>query len=123
VIFDLEALFIVAWAVAFRKVGRGGYGEIVVFIGVLLAALVSRWQQGALDWGAAGRTMLPRRDIRCWIILSDAPSRDDMHWRSAAGHVPTRADRSPAEIPSCSPRRSPLRWAPAKSASSSTAVG
>ena len=62
VIFDLEAVFIVAWAVAFREVGWGGYIEVVVFIGVLLAALVYLWRQGALDWGAAGRTMPPRRD-------------------------------------------------------------
>jgi NADH-quinone oxidoreductase subunit A len=63
VIFDLEAVFIVAWAVAFREVGWGGYVEVVVFIGVLLAALVYLWRQGALDWGAAGRAMARRRDI------------------------------------------------------------
>jgi NADH-quinone oxidoreductase subunit A len=63
VIFDLEAAFIVAWAVAFREVGWGGYVEVVVFIGVLLAALVYLWRQGALDWGAAGRAMARRRDI------------------------------------------------------------
>jgi NADH-quinone oxidoreductase subunit A len=62
VIFDLEAVFIVAWAVAFREVGWGGYSEVVVFIGIVLAALVYLWQQGALDWGAVGRTMPPRRD-------------------------------------------------------------
>jgi NADH-quinone oxidoreductase subunit A len=62
VIFDLEAVFIVAWAVAFREVGWHGYGEIVVFIGVLLAALVYLWRRGALDWGAVGRTMPSRRD-------------------------------------------------------------
>jgi NADH-quinone oxidoreductase subunit A len=62
VIFDLEAVFIVAWAVAFREVGWGGYVEVVVFIGVLLAALVYLWRQGALDWGAVGRTMPSRRD-------------------------------------------------------------
>jgi NADH-quinone oxidoreductase subunit A len=61
VIFDLEAVFIVAWAVAFREVGWGGYVEVVVFIGVLLAALAYLWRQGALDWGAVGRTMPPRR--------------------------------------------------------------
>ena len=62
VIFDLEAVFIVAWAVAFREVGWRGYIEIVVFVGVLLPALVYLWRQGALDWGAAGRTMPRRRD-------------------------------------------------------------
>ncbi|MCB9419898.1 MAG: NADH-quinone oxidoreductase subunit A [Ardenticatenaceae bacterium] len=50
VIFDLEAAFIFAWAVAFRQLGWAGYLEIVVFIGVLLAGLVYLWRSGALDW-------------------------------------------------------------------------
>jgi NADH-quinone oxidoreductase subunit A len=39
--------------------------EVVGFIGIVLAALVYLWRQGALDRGAAGRTMPPRRDIEC----------------------------------------------------------
>ena len=50
VIFDLEAIFIFAWAVAVREVGWAGYLEMVVFVGVLLAALVYLWKLGALDW-------------------------------------------------------------------------
>jgi NADH-quinone oxidoreductase subunit A len=51
VIFDVEALFIFAWAVSVREAGWPGYIEIVVFIGILLAALVYLWRLGALDWG------------------------------------------------------------------------
>jgi NADH-quinone oxidoreductase subunit A len=51
VIFDLEAVFLFAWAVAIRESGWAGYVEILVFIGILLAALVYLWRQGALDWG------------------------------------------------------------------------
>jgi len=61
VIFDLEALFLVAWAIAFRQLGWVGYIEMVVFIGILLAALVYLWRQGALDWGTVGRPMPTRR--------------------------------------------------------------
>jgi NADH-quinone oxidoreductase subunit A len=50
VIFDLEAVFIFAWAVAARELGWAGYIEVLVFIGVLVAALVYLWRQGALDW-------------------------------------------------------------------------
>ena len=50
VIFDLEAVFLFAWAVAARDVGWSGYGEAVIFIGVLLAALIYLWGIGALDW-------------------------------------------------------------------------
>ena len=49
VIFDLETIFIFAWAVALRELGWRGYLEIVIFIGVLLAALVYLWRIGALE--------------------------------------------------------------------------
>jgi NADH-quinone oxidoreductase subunit A len=51
VIFDLESVFIFAWAVSAREVGWTGYLEILVFIFILLAALVYLWRLGALDWG------------------------------------------------------------------------
>jgi NADH-quinone oxidoreductase subunit A len=50
VVFDLEAVFIFAWAVAAREVGWMGYCEILVFIGVLLGTLVYLWWVGALEW-------------------------------------------------------------------------
>ena len=50
VIFDLEAAFIYAYAVAFRELGWVGYGEILVFIGILAFALFYLWREGALDW-------------------------------------------------------------------------
>jgi NADH-quinone oxidoreductase subunit A len=55
VIFDLEAAFIFAWAIAFREVGWVGYVGVLVFIGVLVAALIYEWRTGALDWGSKGR--------------------------------------------------------------------
>ena len=53
VIFDLEAAFIFAWAVAFKELGWLGYGEIFIFVAILMAALVYLWRSGALDWGAS----------------------------------------------------------------------
>lgn len=50
VIFDLEAVFLFAWAIAFRESGWAGYIEILIFIGVLVAALIYLWRIGALDW-------------------------------------------------------------------------
>lgn len=51
VIFDLEVVFVLAWAVALRELGWAGYVEILIFVGVLFAALVYLWREGALDWG------------------------------------------------------------------------
>lgn len=51
VIFDLEAVFIFAWAIAFRESGWAGYVEVLIFIAILVAALAYLWRQGALEWG------------------------------------------------------------------------
>jgi NADH-quinone oxidoreductase subunit A len=50
VVFDLEAVFLFGWAVAAREVGWAGYWEVLIFIGVLMAALTYLWGVGALDW-------------------------------------------------------------------------
>jgi len=52
VIFDLESVFIFTWAVAGRALGWAGYWEILIFSGVLIAALIYLWRLGALDWGS-----------------------------------------------------------------------
>jgi NADH-quinone oxidoreductase subunit A len=61
VIFDVEALFLFAWSIAFREAGWTGYIEAVVFIAILFAALVYLWRLGALDWGDQGETPAQRR--------------------------------------------------------------
>jgi NADH-quinone oxidoreductase subunit A len=52
VIFDLEAVFLYAWAVAVPEIGWVGFIEASIFVGVLLAALAYLWGVGALDWSA-----------------------------------------------------------------------
>lgn len=59
VIFDLETIFIVAWAVAFNEVGWLGYIATAVFIFILLVALLYEWRTGALDWGVKSRHTVP----------------------------------------------------------------
>lgn len=51
VIFDIEAVFLFAWAVAYREVGWAGYLGALIFIAVLSIALLYEWRLGALDWG------------------------------------------------------------------------
>jgi NADH-quinone oxidoreductase subunit A len=50
VIFDLEAVFLYAWAVSVRQNGWTGFASAAVFILVLLAALLYVWRAGGLDW-------------------------------------------------------------------------
>ena len=55
VIFDLEAVFLFAWAVAARALGWPAFWETVIFVGILVAALVYLWRVGALDWSNIAR--------------------------------------------------------------------
>ena len=59
VIFDLETVLFVSWAIAMRQVGWSGYLEMVSVSGLLLVALVYLWRLGALDWGPSSRVARP----------------------------------------------------------------
>jgi NADH-quinone oxidoreductase subunit A len=50
VIFDMESVFLFAWAVALQESGWPGFIEALIFIGVLIVALIYLWLIGALDW-------------------------------------------------------------------------
>lgn len=50
VIFDVEILFTVPWALVFRQMGMGIYLEMVLFIVVLALGLVYAWKKGVLEW-------------------------------------------------------------------------
>ncbi len=61
VIFDLETLFIISWAIAVRELGWTGYIEVVIFIGILFVALIYLWGVGGLDLGAKNRHRVMNR--------------------------------------------------------------
>ena len=49
-IFDAEAAFVFAWAIAFRELGWTGWLQISFFIVILLLSLLYIWKKGGLDW-------------------------------------------------------------------------
>jgi NADH-quinone oxidoreductase subunit A len=51
VVFDIETVFVVAWAVAARHLGWTGYFEVLVFVVLLLAGLLYLWREGARGGG------------------------------------------------------------------------
>ncbi|MFZ3209688.1 MAG: NADH-quinone oxidoreductase subunit A [Geobacteraceae bacterium] len=51
IVFDVEAMFIFTWAVAWDLLGITGLVHITLFIGVLLTGLVWLWIKGGLEWG------------------------------------------------------------------------
>lgn len=60
IIFDLEVVFLITWALVVRDAGWAGFIEISVFIAILGVALLYLWRSGALDW----RTQTQRREVR-----------------------------------------------------------
>lgn len=55
VIFDIEALFLFAWAVTVRESGWAGFIGATIFVSILVAGLVYEASIGALDWSPSGR--------------------------------------------------------------------
>lgn len=64
VLFDLEAVFIFAWAIAVPEIGWGGYCGLLVFVAMLVVGLVYEWRQGALDWGRSRKATVRAREAR-----------------------------------------------------------
>lgn len=50
IIFDLEAVFLFAWAISIREAGWLGFAEVFIFIFILIAGLLYLWRSGALEW-------------------------------------------------------------------------
>ena len=50
IIFDLEAIFLIPWAVEMRSLGWAGFSAILIFTLVLVVGLIYEWKKGVLDW-------------------------------------------------------------------------
>jgi len=51
IVFDVEMIFVVSWAVAYDRLGWAGFAQVAFFILVLFLGLVHLWKSGGLDWG------------------------------------------------------------------------
>jgi NADH-quinone oxidoreductase subunit A len=50
ILFDIEVVFFLPWAVVFRQLGVFGLIEMFLFIAILLVGYVYAWKKGALEW-------------------------------------------------------------------------
>jgi len=53
ILFDIEAAFLVPWAVTFRETAANRFfvlAEMAVFLGILVAGFAYLWWRGALEW-------------------------------------------------------------------------
>ena len=50
ILFDIETVFLIPWALIHRSLGVAGLVEMGIFVGVLTAGLAYIWKRGALEW-------------------------------------------------------------------------
>jgi NADH-quinone oxidoreductase subunit A len=67
VIFDVEIVFLFAWAVRMDEFGWAGIVAITVFTLLLLETLGYVWKRGALDWN------IPRRARYRRVVAAEPP--------------------------------------------------
>lgn len=58
VVFDIEAVFLMLWAVGFYELGWPGYIGASIFVAQLVVVLIYEWGTGALDIGINGKKLL-----------------------------------------------------------------
>jgi len=87
ILFDIEVIFLVPWAVVFKTLASPAYGlrtlifvEMMVFVALLLAGYVYVIKKGAFDWGETARREA-EAEAR---LLRDMEQRNLEHTRNAA---------------------------------------
>jgi NADH-quinone oxidoreductase subunit A len=50
IIFDVEIIFLLPWAVVFKKLGAFAFVEGLIFIGILVVGLAYVWKKDDLEW-------------------------------------------------------------------------
>ena len=55
IVFDIEIIFLLPWAIVFRDLGAFGYGAVVIFALGVFESFVYLIGNGALEWGPLHR--------------------------------------------------------------------
>ena len=50
ILFDIETVFLIPWAVLYRSLGVPGLIEMGIFLAVIVFGLAYVWKRGALEW-------------------------------------------------------------------------
>ena len=50
ILFDVEVIFFLPWAVAFRQLGLFALVEMFIFVAIILVGFVYLWKKGAFEW-------------------------------------------------------------------------
>lgn len=49
-IFDVETVFLLPWAIAFDRLAIFGLIEMLIFVGILVVGFYYAWRKGVLNW-------------------------------------------------------------------------
>jgi len=86
ILFDIEVIFLIPWAVVFKRLSAPQYGlrtllyvEMMLFVALLLAGYVYVLKKGAFDWGERAR-----REAEAEARLLAAAERRNVQVRPAA---------------------------------------
>jgi len=50
ILFDIEVVFFLPWAIVFRQLGLFGLIEMLIFVLILVVGYIYAWKKGALEW-------------------------------------------------------------------------
>jgi len=50
IVFDLETVFLIPWAVEVRELGWSAFVAVTLFVMVLAVGLLYEWKKGGLEW-------------------------------------------------------------------------
>ncbi len=50
ILFDIEIIFMIPWAVVLKEIKVAGLIEMGVFVSILFIGLIYAWKTGALEW-------------------------------------------------------------------------
>jgi NADH-quinone oxidoreductase subunit A len=75
-IFEVEVVFLLPWALVYRDLGMFAFIEMVVFIVILLVGFAYVWVKGDLDWDKP-RPQVPR--VRSGLSAPTPQARERMN--------------------------------------------
>ncbi len=56
ILFDIEAVFLIPWAVEMRSLKLFGFLEMLVYMAIVLAGFYYIWTKGVIDWNTPERS-------------------------------------------------------------------
>ncbi len=82
ILFDIEAVFLYPWAVVYRDLKMFAFGEMFVFVALVMVGFFYVWKKGALDWAAdkgmsAGELAERATDRAAHDAVMDATEKDN----------------------------------------------